>query len=215
MIAFSFFLLWFLYSQKPLYLIQNLNLCSKIIETKVEAKSGKELAVGDDLLCTACEMTAIWIHTQLKQNKTKAKIFEYVNKVIFPYIPFCLSKWINHWFLHNRSNILCTFLLLLKLCDNLQNPMAESAVNCDNIVNMPYISFVIGNRSFHLTPEQVWVCCNLCLKDSKLKIWESKWKKKKRHFLILFLFVFCTVWSSMSLGLNKVFLPSASVALFL
>lgn len=151
------FLIWFLYSQQPLYLIQNFNLCSKIIETKVEAKSGKELAVGEDVLCTACEMTAIWIHTQLKQNKTKAKIFEYVYKVIFPYILFWLSQWINHWFLHNWANILCTFLLLLKLCDNLQNPMAESAVNCDNIVNMPYISFIIGNRSFHLTPEQVWV----------------------------------------------------------
>lgn len=68
-----------------LYSIQNLNLCSKIIETKVEVKSGKKLAVGDDLLCTACEMTAIWIHSQLKQNNTKTKIFEYVNKVIFPH----------------------------------------------------------------------------------------------------------------------------------
>ncbi|XP_059442592.1 aspartic proteinase oryzasin-1-like [Corylus avellana] len=112
---------------QPGKLCSNIGLClngtqpmSKIIETKVEAKSGKELKVGDDLLCTACEMTAIFIHSQLKQNKTKTKVFEYVNK----------------------------------LCDNLQNPMAESAVKCDNIVNMPSISFIIGNRSFHLTPEQ-------------------------------------------------------------
>lgn len=93
---------------------------SKIIKTKVEAKSGKALAVGEDLVCTACKMTAIWIQAELKQNKTKSKIFEYVNK----------------------------------LCDNLPNPLKESAVDCDNIVNMPTISFMFGNRSFHLTPEQ-------------------------------------------------------------
>ncbi|XP_018809452.1 aspartic proteinase-like [Juglans regia] len=92
---------------------------SKIIETKVLHKSGKGLAIREDLQCAACEMTAIWIQTLLRQNKTKVKIFEYLNK----------------------------------LCDNL-NPVGESAVNCDNIRNMPHISFILGNRSFHLTPEQ-------------------------------------------------------------
>lgn len=103
-------------------------------------------------------------------NKTRQKQ-KYSNMWtrLFSHILFCLSQWINHWYLHNRTNLLCTFLLLLKLCDNLQNPMAESAVNCDNIVNMPSISFIIGNRSFHLTPEQVW---------------ESNWKKKKKNYVV-------------------------------
>uniref|UniRef100_A0A2N9E6B9 Peptidase A1 domain-containing protein n=1 Tax=Fagus sylvatica TaxID=28930 RepID=A0A2N9E6B9_FAGSY len=75
---------------QPDKLCSNIGLCfnngtwrvSKVIETKVEEKSGKEFAAGEDLLCTTCEMTAIWIQTQLKQNKTKEKIFEYVNKYV-------------------------------------------------------------------------------------------------------------------------------------
>ncbi|GMY12820.1 Aspartic proteinase oryzasin-1 [Fagus crenata] len=75
---------------QPDKLCSNIGLCfnngtwrvSKVIETKVVEKSGKKFATGEDLLCTTCEMTAIWIQTQLKQNKTKEKIFEYVNKYV-------------------------------------------------------------------------------------------------------------------------------------
>ena len=36
---------------------------------------------GDDLLCTACEMTVIWIQTQLRQKGTKDKVLQYVNEL--------------------------------------------------------------------------------------------------------------------------------------
>lgn len=38
---------------------------------------------GDDLLCTACEMSVIWIQTQLRQKGTKDKVLQYVNEVTY------------------------------------------------------------------------------------------------------------------------------------
>jgi phytepsin len=46
---------------------------------------------------------------------------------------------------------------MLKLCERLPNPLGKSFINCDEITAMPYVSFTIGNRSFPLSPEQVWV----------------------------------------------------------
>ena len=59
---------------------------SDTIEMVVEQKKEKHTEVGQDLLCTACELTVAWIGTELMQNKTKGRVTEYVNKVLFrPY----------------------------------------------------------------------------------------------------------------------------------
>ncbi|XP_039050227.1 aspartic proteinase oryzasin-1-like isoform X2 [Hibiscus syriacus] len=41
-----------------------------------------------------------------------------------------------------------------KLCDTLPNPTTQLAVNCAEIPTMPTVSFVIGNKSFDLGPQQ-------------------------------------------------------------
>ncbi|XP_058209717.1 aspartic proteinase-like [Rhododendron vialii] len=41
-----------------------------------------------------------------------------------------------------------------EMCERLPNPRRKSFINCDNIANMPYVSFLIGNKSFPLSPEQ-------------------------------------------------------------
>ncbi|PPD88932.1 hypothetical protein GOBAR_DD14144 [Gossypium barbadense] len=41
-----------------------------------------------------------------------------------------------------------------KLCDTLPNPTTQLAVDCTKIPSMPTVSFVIGNKSFHLNPDQ-------------------------------------------------------------
>ncbi|XWS14310.1 hypothetical protein CRYUN_Cryun36dG0111200 [Craigia yunnanensis] len=113
---------------QPDKLCSNIGVCSyngtqqvsDTIEMVVEQKKEKHTEVGQDLLCTACELTVAWIGTELMQNKTKGRVTEYVNK----------------------------------LCDNLPNPTRELAVDCGKIPNMPTVSFIIGNQSFHLTPEQ-------------------------------------------------------------
>ena len=43
---------------------------------------------------------------------------------------------------------------LLKLCDHLQSPMGESAVDCNKIHKLPNIAFTIGGKQFELTPDQ-------------------------------------------------------------
>lgn len=39
--------------------------------------------MGDDLVCTACEMLVVWVQNQLKQKGTKDQVFDYVNQVIY------------------------------------------------------------------------------------------------------------------------------------
>ncbi|KAL5578779.1 hypothetical protein UlMin_011221 [Ulmus minor] len=41
-----------------------------------------------------------------------------------------------------------------KLCDRMPNPLGESAVECDKVSTMPTISFTIGGKIFHLSPEE-------------------------------------------------------------
>uniref|UniRef100_A0A0D9UZW0 Peptidase A1 domain-containing protein n=1 Tax=Leersia perrieri TaxID=77586 RepID=A0A0D9UZW0_9ORYZ len=41
-----------------------------------------------------------------------------------------------------------------QLCEHLPSPNGESAVDCDEISNMPNLEFTIGNKTFTLTPEQ-------------------------------------------------------------
>lgn len=39
-------------------------------------------SVGEDALCTVCEMAVVWMKSQLKNEGVKDKVFEYVNQVI-------------------------------------------------------------------------------------------------------------------------------------
>lgn len=41
-----------------------------------------------------------------------------------------------------------------QLCESLPSPMGESAVDCNNLSNLPHVSFKIGNKAFSLSPEQ-------------------------------------------------------------
>ncbi|XP_058082821.1 aspartic proteinase-like [Magnolia sinica] len=52
------------------------------IETVVEEKlSDAEDSVGQDVLCTACELAVVWIENQLRENQTKDRILNYVNQL--------------------------------------------------------------------------------------------------------------------------------------
>lgn len=53
------------------------------IESVLEKGNKEESSIGDDLLCTACEMLVIWVQNQLKQKKTKEAALDYVNKVTY------------------------------------------------------------------------------------------------------------------------------------
>ncbi|OVA13515.1 Peptidase A1 [Macleaya cordata] len=46
------------------------------------------------------------------------------------------------------------FSYVNELCESLPSPMGESAIDCDKIASMPNVSFIIGNKSFVLSPEQ-------------------------------------------------------------
>lgn len=38
--------------------------------------------VGEDALCTACEMAVVWMKSQLNNEGIKDRVIEYVNEVI-------------------------------------------------------------------------------------------------------------------------------------
>lgn len=46
-----------------------------------EEEDEKKMSVGDDFVCTACEMLVVWIQNQLKQKRTKESVFQYVNQL--------------------------------------------------------------------------------------------------------------------------------------
>lgn len=76
--------------KKQVFILSNHLLCfflkhSARIRTVVGEKYPIE-AVGDDLLCTACEMTVIWMQNQLRQSMTKEKVINYVNQVFLIHI---------------------------------------------------------------------------------------------------------------------------------
>ncbi|XP_026420929.1 phytepsin-like [Papaver somniferum] len=52
------------------------------IESVVGAKNEDKLSSGlTDAMCSACEMSIIWMQNQLKQNQTKEQILDYVDKL--------------------------------------------------------------------------------------------------------------------------------------
>ncbi|KAA8545314.1 hypothetical protein F0562_020098 [Nyssa sinensis] len=48
------------------------------IETVVEKENKEGISAGESAMCTACEMTVVWIQNQLKQKKTKDKVLNYL-----------------------------------------------------------------------------------------------------------------------------------------
>ncbi|KAH7867172.1 hypothetical protein Vadar_029900 [Vaccinium darrowii] len=51
------------------------------IKQVVEEENKEHISVGDDLVCTACEMLVVWVQNQLKQKGTKDQVFDYVNRL--------------------------------------------------------------------------------------------------------------------------------------
>ncbi|RDY13705.1 Aspartic proteinase [Mucuna pruriens] len=47
----------------------------------VTEKEQRELPAKDTALCTSCQMLVVWIQNQLKQKKTKERVFSYVNQL--------------------------------------------------------------------------------------------------------------------------------------
>ncbi|KAL6990754.1 Aspartic endopeptidase [Sarracenia purpurea var. burkii] len=51
------------------------------IESVVDEKNGGRSAGRQDAMCSACEMTVVWMQNQLKQNLTQDRILNYVNEL--------------------------------------------------------------------------------------------------------------------------------------
>jgi len=52
------------------------------IETVVDRENRKNMSAGDDMLCTVCQMAVVWIKNQLRLDKTKDQVMDYVNQVM-------------------------------------------------------------------------------------------------------------------------------------
>ncbi|KAL6188359.1 hypothetical protein ACLB2K_039752 [Fragaria x ananassa] len=86
--------------------------------------------------------------------------------------PLCtLCEMIAYWIqlqLRKQVSREQVFKHVNELCEKLPNPVQRSFVNCDNLAAMPDVSFVIGNKTFTLTPEQYILkveerCSTICL----------------------------------------------------
>ncbi|XWS58047.1 hypothetical protein CRYUN_Cryun08bG0001600 [Craigia yunnanensis] len=69
-------------TQIGLCLFNGVQYMSTGINTVVEKENMEGLSAGDKLLCTACQMTVIWIQNQLRQKETKDRVLNYVHEVI-------------------------------------------------------------------------------------------------------------------------------------
>lgn len=47
----------------------------------VDENAGKSSGGLRDAMCSACEMTVVWMQNQLRQNQTQERIMDYVNEV--------------------------------------------------------------------------------------------------------------------------------------
>lgn len=55
------------------------------IESVVHESSGRSSGLSDPAMCSACEMTVVWMQHQLRQNQTQDRILNYVNEVCMMY----------------------------------------------------------------------------------------------------------------------------------
>ncbi|KAF7146328.1 hypothetical protein RHSIM_Rhsim04G0249400 [Rhododendron simsii] len=115
--------------------------CAAIVDSG-SSFIGGPTGLPDDgsALCNFYEMTVFWLQVEFKKQRAKEKVFRYVTK-IYSGAP---------------SNHIST-VLILKMCERLPNPRRKSFISCDNIANMPYVSFLIGNKSYPLSPEQMCI----------------------------------------------------------
>ena len=51
------------------------------IESVVDGKNGDRSGGLHDAMCSSCEMTVVWMQSQLRQNQTQDRILDYVNEV--------------------------------------------------------------------------------------------------------------------------------------
>ncbi|KAK1368337.1 Aspartic proteinase [Heracleum sosnowskyi] len=51
------------------------------IESVVNERSGRSSGLGDPAMCSACEMTVVWMRHQLRQNQTQERILNYVDEL--------------------------------------------------------------------------------------------------------------------------------------
>ncbi|KAI3445483.1 hypothetical protein Pfo_002148 [Paulownia fortunei] len=83
-------------------------------------KNTEGTSVGNNPLCTACEMAVVWMKNQLNNQEVKERVLDYVNQ----------------------------------LCESIPSPGGESLIDCNDIPNMPNVTFTIGGKAYILTPEQ-------------------------------------------------------------
>ena len=60
------------------------------------------------------------------------------------------------------KNLLFLNFLVLKVCERLPNPLGKPFIECEKMAALPDVIFTIGNKSFSLSPEQVWVLLAFC-----------------------------------------------------
>ncbi|KAL8527671.1 hypothetical protein ACS0TY_005495 [Phlomoides rotata] len=94
---------------------------SSNIEMVVDKENAEGKSLGDNPLCTACEMAVVWMKNQLNNDEVKERVLEYANQV----------------------------------CERIPSPGGESLIDCNEMPNMPNVTFTIGKKSYVLTPEQV------------------------------------------------------------
>ncbi|XP_044963501.1 aspartic proteinase-like [Hordeum vulgare subsp. vulgare] len=70
---------------RPQKVCSQIGLCvfdgSQSVSNQIESVVNKKEKRGSDLLCTACEMTVVWIQNQLRKNQTEELILQYANQV--------------------------------------------------------------------------------------------------------------------------------------
>lgn len=59
-----------------------MNPCSGRLKTVLEDETMEGSAMGESAVCTFCEMIVFWVQVQLKQQKTKEEVFQYVDQVV-------------------------------------------------------------------------------------------------------------------------------------
>ncbi|KAL6190741.1 hypothetical protein ACLB2K_037135 [Fragaria x ananassa] len=127
--------------------------------------------VRPDVLCVDISLCSYdgphhvdnYIETVVRNRTQEASVDE---------TPLCtLCEMIAYWIqlqLRKQVSREQVFKHVNELCEKIPNPVQRSFVNCDNLAAMPDVSFVIGNKTFTLTPEQYILkveerCSTICL----------------------------------------------------
>lgn len=90
-----------MHSESP---FSNVTLVSVGIKSVVDENNRESSGGVSDAMCSACEMTVVWMQNQLRQNQTQESILDYVNQVKQPF-----------HLIHILSFLLIGLLMLMKL----------------------------------------------------------------------------------------------------